>query len=110
MKEHEFVGRVREMARSVYENGGEAEVVIIPADTEIELETGLIDVATKGGMLVLHVETPFGKIQVVKDKWCPPNKWYLVDWLTVERIYKQVAQEFPFYSLGEQEEKVLERL
>lgn len=111
MTEYEFVKRVTQMARSVYENGGpDPEVLIIPKDTEIIESRGMTEVGMKGGVEIMKVETAYGTIEVVKDPYCPPDKWYLVDWLFVERIYEQTKRDFPFFALGKIEEKVLERL
>jgi hypothetical protein len=98
------------MARSVYQKGGDAEVLIIPKNTEIIETRGMTDVTMKGGVEIMKVQTEFGDIEVVKDPYCPPDKWYLVDWLFVERVYKQTQRDFPFFSMGQLEEKVVERL
>ena len=110
MTEYEFVKRVTQMARSVYENGGDAEVLIIPKNVDIIESRGMTEVGMKGGVEIMKVETAYGDIEVVKDPYCPPDKWYLVDWLFVERVYKQTQRDFPFFALGQIEEKVVERI
>ena len=110
MTEREFVKRVNDMALSVYMNGGEAEVLIIPDDTEIDEPFGIMHAVGVGGIKMLQVETPYGDIHVVRDKWCPKDKWYLVDWLTVERIYHQTARDCLFFPMGRNEKGIWERL
>jgi hypothetical protein len=110
MTEAEFVKRVNAMAMNVYMNGGEAEVLIIPMNTEIDEPRGMMEAVSKGGVKVEKVETAYGTIDVVSDPYCPADKWYMVDWLTVERMYKKVQREYPFFPLRQIEKTIVERL
>jgi len=85
MTEKELIDRVSEMAKVVHEAGGEPEVCVMSDAIEIEDGGGMREgVGGPGGMELHYVQTPYGLVQIIQDKWCSKDKFFVTDWATVE--------------------------
>ena len=96
IRPEEFINFVSDMAEAVFENGGEPDVLIISPKYEYLLDSE----GYKGGVKLISVETPASRVQVIVDKYCPPDTFYLVSWKDVDRAYETANELFEWVKIG----------